>query len=34
MTYLGLSAEALSYDDVAEKLYENAIFESRAAHAS
>jgi tetratricopeptide (TPR) repeat protein len=33
MTYLGLSAEALSYDDVAEKLYENAIFESRAAHA-
>lgn len=33
MTYLGLSAEALSYSDVAFKLYSNAIAESVAEHA-
>jgi tetratricopeptide (TPR) repeat protein len=33
MTYLGLSAEALSYGDVALKLYRNAIAESVAAQS-
>lgn len=33
MTYLGLSAEALSYSDVAFKLYSNAIAESVADHS-
>ena len=33
MTYLGLSAEALSYGDVALKLYGNAIAESVAAQS-
>lgn len=33
MTYLGLSAEALSYGDVAFKLYRNAIAESVAAQS-
>jgi tetratricopeptide (TPR) repeat protein len=32
MTYLGLSAEALGYDDTALGLYRNAVFESNVQH--